>query len=52
VQLESLVAAQLSYLSAAAGLARRRFTLFQQGPMWLGCGLGLLLLGWQLWQLR
>lgn len=51
-QLEQLVSAQLSYLGAAADLARRRFTLFQQGPIWAGCALGVLLLVAQLAYLR
>lgn len=51
-KLQHLVAAQLSYLAAAADLARRRFTLFQQGPIWAGCVLGVLLLVAQLLYLR
>lgn len=51
-ELQHLVAAQLSYLAAAADLARRRFTLFQQGPIWAGCLLGVLLLVAQLLYLR
>jgi hypothetical protein len=51
-QLEALVVSQLQYLAAAADLARRRFTLFQQGPIWAGCGLGVLVLGLQLMVLR
>lgn len=44
---EELVLAQLSFLTAAADLARKRFTLFQQRPIWLGCALGVILLAWQ-----
>lgn len=51
-QLEVLVAMQLQYLDAAADLARRRFTLFQQAPIWAGCVLGILVLAAQLWYLR
>jgi phosphatidylinositol glycan class O len=51
-QLEGLVTAQLRYLAAAADLARRRFTLFQQGPIWAGCGLAMLVLLGQLGYLR
>lgn len=51
-QLEALVGAQLQFLDAAADLARRRFTLFQQGPIWAGCVLGVVVLGMQLWYLR
>jgi hypothetical protein len=51
-QLEALVGTQLQFLDAAADLARRRFTLFQQWPIWAGCVLGLVVLGMQLWYLR
>ncbi|KAF8072619.1 hypothetical protein HT031_000279 [Scenedesmus sp. PABB004] len=47
-ELEELVVAQLSYLAAAVGLARRRFTLFQQGPIWAGCALAAAVLAAQL----
>jgi hypothetical protein len=42
------VMAQLAYLAAAADVARRRFTLFEQGPIWFGCGAGVLVLTLQL----
>lgn len=45
---EQLVLAQLAFLTAAADLARKRFTLFQQGPIWVGCSLGLVVLAWQI----
>lgn len=51
-ELEAVVTMQLQYLDAAAELARRRFTLFQQGPIWAGCALGLVVLAAQLWYLR
>lgn len=51
-ELEAIVTMQLQYLDAAAELARRRFTLFQQGPIWAGCALGLVVLAAQLWYLR
>jgi hypothetical protein len=51
-QLDALVGMQLQFLDAAADLARRRFTLFQQGPIWAGCVLGVVVLGMQLWYLR
>lgn len=43
-----LVDAQLAFLAAAVDLARRRFTLFQQGPIWAGCALGVGMLVLQL----
>jgi hypothetical protein len=52
VALQGVVAAQLQFLGVAADLARRRFTLFQQGPIWAGCVLGVLVLVLQLWYLR
>lgn len=45
---EEHVLAQLSFLTAAADLARKRFTLFQQGPLWIGCVLGVIMLVWQI----
>jgi len=42
------VMAQLAYLAAAADVARRRFTLFEQGPIWFGCGGGVFVLALQL----
>eukprot|EP00879_Flechtneria_rotunda_P007215 GHRR01007571.1.p1 GENE.GHRR01007571.1~~GHRR01007571.1.p1 ORF type:complete len:822 (+),score=275.91 GHRR01007571.1:584-3049(+) len=56
LQLEETVVPQLQYVSAAAKVARRRFTLFQQGPIWAGCALGMAVLMLQLavcwWALR
>lgn len=52
VALQGVVAAQLQFLGVAADLARRRFTLFQQGPIWAGCVLGVVVLVMQLWYLR
>eukprot|EP00878_Enallax_costatus_P014400 GHUV01015060.1.p1 GENE.GHUV01015060.1~~GHUV01015060.1.p1 ORF type:complete len:547 (+),score=125.93 GHUV01015060.1:308-1948(+) len=43
-----LVLAQLTFLTSAADLARKRFTLFQQGPIWAGCALGVAVLAWQI----
>jgi hypothetical protein len=45
---EQLVVAQLEFLNAAVDLARRRFTLFQQGPIWAACAMGVAVLGLQL----
>jgi hypothetical protein len=45
---EQLITAQLAFLDAAVGLARRRFTLFQQGPIWAGCAAGVVVLALQL----
>lgn len=47
-EVEQLVAAQLAFLNAAAELARRRFTLFQQGPIWAACAMGVAVLALQL----
>eukprot|EP00775_Hariotina_reticulata_P010467 gene10467-10625_t len=52
-QTAEVIKAQLAYLAAAADLARRRFTLFEQGPIWFGCAVGALVLALQLlhcWQ--
>ena len=45
----SSIEALLRFLSQAAQLARSRFTLFQQGPIWVGCALAAALLLLQLW---
>jgi hypothetical protein len=45
---EQLINAQLAFLNAAVDLARRRFTLFQQGPIWAGCAMGVVVLVLQL----
>ncbi|KAF6264465.1 hypothetical protein COO60DRAFT_1624241 [Scenedesmus sp. NREL 46B-D3] len=45
---EQLIVAQLAFLDAAVGLARRRFTLFQQGPIWAACAMGVAVLVLQL----
>jgi hypothetical protein len=45
---EQLVVAQLAFLNAAVDLARRRFTLFQQGPIWAACAMGVAVLALQL----
>jgi hypothetical protein len=45
---EQLIAAQLAFLNAAVDLARRRFTLFQQAPIWAACAMGVAVLALQL----
>jgi hypothetical protein len=48
VATEQLIVAQLAFLNAAVDLARRRFTLFQQGPIWAACAMGVAVLALQL----
>ena len=45
---EQLISAQMAFLNAGVDLARRRFTLFQQGPIWTGCAMGVVVLVLQL----
>lgn len=45
---EQLIGAQMVFLNAGVDLARRRFTLFQQGPIWAGCAMGVVVLVLQL----
>ncbi|WIA08544.1 hypothetical protein OEZ85_007976 [Tetradesmus obliquus] len=50
---EQLIGAQMAFLNAGVDLARGRFTLFQQGPIWAGCAMGVVVLVLQLaycWQ--